>query len=120
MDLTLKGRGHRVTDHDRSVADRKLSHLARLNPRLTRCEVEIIAESTARRDGTTRLEAALSLPRKTFRARAEGRDVETALDRLAARLERQLRDHGGRRKTRPARRVDRLQSAGVGDDTPMD
>ncbi len=120
MDLLLKGRGHRVTDQDRRAADKKLARLARANPRAVRCEIEIIAEATSRAATKMRLEATLSVPRKTFRASGEGRDVDAALTQLAERLERQLRDHAGKRKTRTTRSVDRLQSARVGDDIPLD
>lgn len=120
MDLLLKGHGHRVTDQDRRAAAKKLARLARNNPRAVRCEVEIIAEGTSRAAAKMRLEATLTLPRKTFRASGEGRDVESALTQLAERLERQLRDHSGKRKTRTTRSADRLQSARVGDDIPLD
>ena len=117
MDLLLKGRSHRVTDQDRNAADKKLARLARMEPRTVRIEVEIIAEKNPRLNGTKRVEATLSIPRKTFRAHAEGPDVYTALDKLAERLERQLRDHAGKRKTRTTRGVNRLQSANVGEET---
>ena len=120
MDLLLKGRGHRVTDQERRAADRKLARLGRINPRAVRCEVEIIDEGSSRAAAKMRLEATLTLPRKTFRASGEGRDVDAALTQLAERLERQLRDHAGKRKTRTTRSADRLQSARVGDDIPLD
>jgi ribosomal subunit interface protein len=120
MELQIKGRGHKVTDQDRRAADRKLARLVRANPRAVRCEIEIIAEETARAPRKMRLEATLSLPRKTFRASGAGRDVDAALTQLAERLERQLRDHAGKRKTRTTRSADRLQSARVGDDIPLD
>ena len=120
MELSLKGHGHKVTDHDRRAADRKLARLARANPSAIRCEIEILAEETSRAGRKVRLEATLNLPRKTFRASGEGRDVDAALTQLAERLERQLRDHAGKRKTRTTRSADRLQSARVGDDIPLD
>jgi ribosomal subunit interface protein len=113
MDLLLKGRGHRVTDQDRKAAGRKLGRLTRLEPRTVRIEVEIIAEKNPRQSGVRRVEATLDIPRKTFRAHAEARDVEGALDRLADKLERQLRDHHGKRRTRTTRGSNRLQSARV-------
>ena len=45
-----------------------------------------------------RVEAALRIPRKTFRAHAEADDVPTAIDRVRDKLERQLRDHHGKKK----------------------
>ena len=103
MDLTFTGRGMHVTDEVRDTAEHKLSSLARLEPRTTRIDLEFIAEHHPRIDGTTRVEAALHVPRKTFRAEAEADDVPTALDRVVERLERQIRDHHGRRKKRLAK-----------------
>ena len=110
MDLTFTGRGLAVTDEIRETAERKLSHLARLEPRTTRVDLEFIAEHHPRIDGTKRVEVALYVPRKTFRAEAEAKDVPTALDRVAERLDRQIRDYHGRRKKRAAKR-DALESA---------
>ncbi len=112
MDLVLKGRGARITEHVRSAAARKLDRLSRLEPRATRIEVVVIAESNPRIGGK-RVEAALEIPRKVFHAHAEGPDVESALDQLVERLERQLRDHHGRKRNRVARGGNRLKSAGV-------
>ncbi len=109
MELTVKARGIELTDQMRASAERKLSRLARIEPRAIRAEVEVIAEHNPRLDGTKRVEVALRIPRRTFRAHAEGRDVEAALDGVADRLERQLRDHHGRWRRRAA--ADRLQSA---------
>ncbi len=111
MELTFTGRGLQVTDVVRETAAHKLAHLARLEPRVTRVDLEFIAEHHPRLDGLKRVEAAFHVPRKTFRAEAEAEDVPTALDRVAERLERQIRDHHGRRKKRSARNADALQSA---------
>jgi putative sigma-54 modulation protein len=102
MDLTFTGRGMHVTEEVRETAEHKLASLARLEPRTTRVDLEFIAEHY-RRDGATRVEAALYVPRKTFRAVAEADDVPSALDLVVDRLERQIRDHHGRRKKRPAK-----------------
>jgi putative sigma-54 modulation protein len=104
MDLTFTGRGLAVTDEIREIAERKLSHLARVEPRTTRVDLEFIAEHHPRI-----VEAALHVPRKTFRAEAEAEDLPTALDRVAERLDRQIRDYHGRRKKRAARK-DALES----------
>jgi len=100
MDVVVKGRGTTVTDRIRAVAEHKLAHLERIEPRATRVDVQVIAEPNAQRTIARRVEAALATPRKTFRAHAEAGDVESALDRLVDKLERQLRDHHGRRRAR--------------------
>jgi len=113
MDLVLRGRGTRITDNVRSTAAHKLARLSRMDPRLTRLELEVITEPNPRQGGGKRIEASLQTPRKTFRATAEARDVEAALDQLVERLERQLRDHHGKRRNRMVRRPNRLESAGT-------
>ena len=98
MDLTFTGRGFPVTDEVRETAGHKLAHLERMEPRTTRIDLEFIGEHYPGPDGVKRVEAALHIPRKTFRARAEADDVPTAIDRVADKLERQLRDHHGKRR----------------------
>ena len=98
MDLSFTGRGVRVTQDIRMTAQRKLAPLERLEPRTVRIEVELINEHHPRLDGLKRVEAALRIPRKTFRAEAEAEDVPTAIDRVKDKLERQLRDHHGKKR----------------------
>ena len=98
MDMTFTGRGVAVTDEIRSQAAHKLGTLERMEPRLTGLDLEFITEHHPTVEGVTRVEAALRIPRKTFRAHAEARDVPSALDEVKEKLERQLRDHHGRRK----------------------
>jgi ribosomal subunit interface protein len=100
MDLTYTGRGLQVTDEMRSSAQHKLARLGRLEPRTTRIDVEFINEHHPKPGGVKRVEAALRIPRKTFFAHAEAGDVPTALDDVAEKLERQLRDHHGKKRSR--------------------
>jgi ribosomal subunit interface protein len=111
MDLHLNGRGAPLTDRIREVADRKLGRLERMNPKLTRLEVEVITEKNPRRGGVHRVEAVADAPRKTFRATAEASDVEGALDLLAEKLERQMRDHNKKRRARLLAGAGRVKSA---------
>lgn len=92
-----------MTDAVRETAEHKLAAISRLEPRVTRIDLEFISEHHPHLDGTTRVEAAVYVPRKTFRAEAEAVDVPTALDRVVERLERQIRDHHGKRRKRMAR-----------------
>jgi putative sigma-54 modulation protein len=111
MDLMFTGRGVEITDEVRGAAEHKLARLERLEPRVTRVDLEFITEHHPRLDGTVHVEAAFYVPRKTFRAEAEAQDAPTALDKLAERLERQIRDYHGRKKKRPAKKTDALDSA---------
>lgn len=111
MELVLVGRGTRVAQRLRQVTEHKLSRLERIEPRLTRLEVEVIVEKNPRQGGIHRVEAVAAVPRKTYRASADARDVESALDVVAERLERQIRDHHRRRRTRRITAAARVRPA---------
>ena len=101
MDLTFTGRGLPVSDEVREQAEHKLSRLERLDPRVLRLELELVAEShPSPFSGLTMVKGTLRIPRRSFHAHAEADDVRTALDDLAEKLERQLRDHHGKRLRR--------------------
>jgi ribosomal subunit interface protein len=100
MELTFTGRGIPITDQLRATAEHKLARLGRMDPRTTRIDLEFINEHHPKLDGLKRVEAALRIPRKTFFAHAEASDVPSALDDVAEKLERQLRDHHGKRRSR--------------------
>ncbi|CAN5671156.1 ribosome-associated translation inhibitor RaiA [soil metagenome] len=98
MQLTFTGRDLQVTHELRETAGHKLARLERLEPRAFRIDLEFIGRHYPTLDGVKRVEAALYIPRKTFRAHAEADEVSTAIDRVADKLERQLRDHHGKRR----------------------
>ncbi len=103
MEFALKGHGIHITDQIRETAEHKLARLARMEPRATLLDIEITLERDPRPRGSLRVEGVLRLPRRTLRAQGSGRDLPTALDQLAGRLERQVRDHHGRRRARPGK-----------------
>ena len=111
MELVLKGRGTRVDERLRQVTEHKLTRLDRLEPKLTRLEVEVVSEKNPRQGGVQRVEAVASAPRKTYRAHADARDVESALDVVVERLERQIRDHHEKRRARLIAGASRVKSA---------
>jgi putative sigma-54 modulation protein len=110
MELTVKGRGTRVTEQMRAKAAHKLGRLSRIDPRAEWVEVEIISEKNPRMNGTKRLEATLTLPRHVVRASASAQDLDAALDLLADKLERQVRDYRAKRKKRLLPASNRLKS----------
>jgi len=121
MDVVVKGRGTRVTDQIRGSAEHKLARLQRMEPRVTRIEVQVIAEPNPSNVRARRVEAALRTARKTFRAHAEAEDVDSAFDRLAEKLERQLRDHHSKRRARLGAGVKGVRSAELaGEPEPED
>lgn len=111
MDLVLKGRGVAITDQVRHSVEHKLSKFDRRpHPPLLRVEVELIEEHNPRIEGRHRVKVAFDTVRRTFRAEGSGPDVDSALDQVAERIERQISDYRSRRDdSRTGRRV-RLQS----------
>jgi ribosomal subunit interface protein len=113
MDLVVKGRGDRVTGRTRSHVVRKLARLDRLDPRLGRVEVEVIWEARGRIGGGHRVEASCRSGRRMFRASASAGDVDTAIDRVVERLERQITKDRDRRRARMLGGAHRLKSLGM-------
>jgi putative sigma-54 modulation protein len=100
MEVTCTGHGIQVTDEMRESAIRKVSRLERMEGRATRLEVQIIVEKNPRLAHLKRLEATLHTPRKTYRAHGQDAEFENALDEVVGRLERQVRDHHEKRRTK--------------------
>ena len=100
MDLTFTGRGLPVTEDLREAAEHKLGRLGKLEPRAIAVDLEFINEHHPKLDGLKRVEASLRIPRKTFFAHAEAPEVFAALDDVVGKLERQVRDHHGKRRSR--------------------
>jgi putative sigma-54 modulation protein len=98
MQMTFTGRGVSVTDEVREAASHKLASLGRLEPRATTLDLELINEHHPKPGGLKRVEAALRIPRKTFRASAEASEIPAAIDLVKEKLERQLRDHHGKKR----------------------
>src|SRR4029450_7255144 len=100
MEFVLIGRGERVAQRLRQATEHKLARPERIEPPRTPRERSAPAETHPRRGGIHRVEAVAAAPRKSYRAHAEAKDVESALDVVAERLERQIRDHHERRLAR--------------------
>ncbi len=120
MELTLKGRGVRITDQFRAKAEHKLAKLTRLDPHADRLEIEITSERNPRLNGTKRLDATIALQRHVVRASASAPDLDAGLDLLAERLERQVRELRAKRKKRLLPRGNRLKSARIGPEGPQE
>jgi ribosomal subunit interface protein len=105
MDLVLKGRGVRITDKVRHAAEHKLAKLgSRRRPLVQRLEVELIGEQNPRIGQSHRVEVACETPHHTFRATGAGPDVDSALDSVVDRLERQISTYRSKRATRSSAR----------------
>ena len=110
MEVTVKGRGVRVTEQIRATAAHKLAKLGRIDPRADRVEIEIISERNPRLNGTKRIEGALTTRKQVLRASASAPELDAALDRLTERLERRVRDYRAKRKKRLLQPLNRLKS----------
>ena len=118
MDLVLNGRGIRITDRVREVAEHKLGRLERMEPKVTRLQIEIISEKNPRLGGAHRVEASFDTPRRSFRATAAASDVDSALDVIAEKLERQIRDHHKKKRTKLIAGATRVKSANNHEQAP--
>ena len=65
-------------------------------------------------NGTKRLEGTLFLPRHVLRASASAQDIDSALDVLVGRLERQVRDYRAKRKKKLLSGANPLKSTRIG------
>ena len=110
MDLVVKARGLPLTDHLRGTAERKLTKIGRIEPRVVRLEVEIVAEHNPRVADGHHVEVACAIPGHTFRADAAAHDVDSALDRVVDRLQRQISSYHGRLHARKTGQRNRLES----------
>jgi ribosomal subunit interface protein len=100
LHVIVKGRGARVTDQVRRTAEHKLAKIARFDPQARRVEVQIIDEGNPRIRGGHRVEVACDSGRTVFRAGGSGPDIESALDQVVQRLERQITAHRGKLRDR--------------------
>ena len=120
MDLVLNGRGARITDRIREAAQHKLGRLERMEPKVTRLQIEVISEKNPRLGGVHRVEASFDTPRRSFRATADAKDVESALDQVAEKPERQIRDHHEKKRSRLIAGATRVKSANNHERTPAE
>jgi ribosomal subunit interface protein len=110
MELVLTARGTRITQAFRQVMEAKLARLERIEPRLARLEIEVTSEKNPRQGGTHRVHAVAATARERYRAHADAREAERALDVVTQRLERQIRDHHDRRRARLIAGATRVKS----------
>ena len=102
MQLHVKGKNLEVSDSMRSYVERKLQKLDRRVHELTEVEIELAVERNPSIADSQVAEATVHLKGRTLRARETARDMKAAVDQLADKLTRQVRDlHdkrvGGRR-----------------------
>ena len=97
MQLQVKGRNLEVNDSIRSYVERKLRKLERrLRPDAV-VEVELAVEKNPSIAESQVAEATVHVKGRTLRARESARDMKAAVDELADKLVRQVKDHYDKR-----------------------
>ncbi|MFL5959434.1 MAG: ribosome hibernation-promoting factor, HPF/YfiA family [Gaiellaceae bacterium] len=92
MQLHVKGKNLEVNDSIRSYAEQKLRKLERRVHETTRVEIELAVERNPSIAESQVAEATVHLKGHTLRARETARDMKAAIDELADKLVRQVKD----------------------------
>jgi putative sigma-54 modulation protein len=100
MELHVKGKNLEVNDSVRSYAERKLRKLERRVHDSTRVELELAVEKNPSIADSQVAEAIVHMKGRTLRARETAADMKAAIDELADKLVRQVRDGQGKKVSR--------------------
>ncbi|HUZ16600.1 MAG TPA: ribosome-associated translation inhibitor RaiA [Gaiellaceae bacterium] len=92
MQLHVKGKNLEVNDSIRSYAERKLRKLERRVHDSTRVELELAVEKNPSIPDSQVADAIVHMKGRTLRARESAPDMKAAIDELADKLVRQVRD----------------------------
>jgi putative sigma-54 modulation protein len=92
MQLHVKGKNLEVNDSIRSYVERKLQKLDRRVHELTEVEIELAVEKNPSIAESQVAEATVHLKGQTLRAREAAHDMKAAIDELADKLVRQVKD----------------------------
>ena len=92
MELQVKGKNLEVNESIRSYAERKFRKLERRLNDSTRVELELAVEKNPSIADSQVAEATVHVKGRTLRARETARDMKAAIDELADKLVRQVRD----------------------------
>ena len=110
MQLHVKGKNLEVNDSIRSYAERKLRKLDRRVHDSTRVELELAVEKNPSIADSQVAEATVHVKGRTLRARESASDMKAAIDELADKLVRQVRD-GHDRKVSSRKHVEGTELA---------
>jgi ribosome hibernation promoting factor len=105
MQLHVKGKNLEVNDSIRRYAERKLRKLDRQLTDTARVELELAVERNPSIADSQVAEATVRMKGRTLRARNASRDMRAAIDELADKLIRQVKDVRDKRVSR-RKRVD--------------
>ncbi len=101
MRISVHGRHLDVPDDVRDEAVRKLSRVRRLFDHFTAMDVVFLEEANPRIGERVHCEVVLRAKRTTLTASATGPDALTAIDRVEAKITRQVRKLKTRRVSKP-------------------
>ena len=105
MEITVTGRHVAVPERFRRHIEDKLSKVAQLDPRVSRCEVVLTHEANPRQaKEAERVEITCRAKRSVIRAEASADDEYAALDVAMTRLGERLRRVNDKRRIRRGRR----------------
>jgi putative sigma-54 modulation protein len=110
MELHVKGKNLEVDDSIRSYAERKLEKLERRVHESTLVELELAVEKNPSIADAHIVEATVRMKGRTLRARESATDMKAAIDELADKLVRQVRD-GHEKKLTSRKHVDGVELA---------
>jgi len=114
MQLHVKGKNLEVNDSIRSYAERKLRKLERRVHESTLVELELAVEKNPSIPDSQVADAIVHMKGRTLRARESAHDMKTAIDELADKLVRQVRD-GHEKKLSNRKHVDEVELAAPAD-----
>ena len=114
MELHVKGKNLEVNEAIRSYAERKLQKLERRVHDTTRVELELAVEKNPSIADSQVAEATVHLKGRTLRARETAHDMKAAIDELADKLVRQVRD-GHDKRVSSRKNVDDVELAAPAD-----
>ena len=110
MQLQVKGRNVSVTEALRTYAERKLAKLDKQLREQTPVEVQLVEEKNPSISANQVAEGTIWLKGHVLHAKAAAPDMKAAIDELADKLVRQVRD-GHEKKLRNRRHVDGVELA---------
>jgi ribosome hibernation promoting factor len=103
MRLQVKGKNVEVSPKIREYTERKLSKLSKQLADQTQVEVELSEQRNPSIADSHVAEATIFTKGPTLRAREASRDMRASIDRLADKLERQVKRYREMRKVEPRR-----------------
>jgi putative sigma-54 modulation protein len=106
MRLQVKGKNVQVTPSIRDYAERKLSKLDRQLADQTQVEVELSEQKNPSIADSAVAEATIFTKGPTLRAREATPDMKASIDRLVAKLERQVKRYRELRRVEPRRHAE--------------